>query len=114
MIVKSRERPVVTRSASSPSDPQEKPAGSGRAAEPGDGNIGSDDTGLSVLSREHVQVVNRLAHLFEARGQDLDLAIMKVIAEDGSPSEWLAGMLRQSTQYMEVPPEPPRPRFLGE
>jgi hypothetical protein len=96
-----RESPVAARTASTPTDPAAPSQGTR------DGNIGPVDAGLSVASR-------MLAQLFETRGEDLDLAIMKVIAEGGSPSEWIAGMLRQVEATASPPPEPPRPRFLGE
>lgn len=100
-IEESRQDLVETRPASSLGDPPH--AGTQKSGSGKDGNIGSGDTRSCVLS---------LAKMFEARGEDLDLAIMKVIAEGESPSEWIAGMLRQSAELMPKPP--PRPRFLGE
>ena len=94
--MESREDLTVTRPASSLGDPR-------RHNSRTDGNIGSGDVRSSVLF---------LAKMFEARGEALDLALMKVIAEGESPSEWIAGMLRQSAELMPEPP--PRPRFLGE
>lgn len=99
-MMEARERPVGTRPDSPLGDPK------GGASRTEDGNIGSGDAGLSVASKT-------LAQMFEARSEDLDLAIMKVIAEGGSPSEWIAGMLRQVSEAA-APPEQPRARFLGE
>jgi hypothetical protein len=65
------------------------------------------------MDQAQADAVKNLATLFETRKDDLDLAIMKMIAEGGSPAEWIAGMLRAS-----LPPElaetSPRSRFLGE
>lgn len=96
-----REDLTETRPASSLGDPPH--AGRHKSGSGKDGNIGSGDVRSSVLT---------LAKMFEDRGEDLDLAIMKVVAEGGSPSEWIAGMLRQSAELLPEPP--PRPRFLGE
>lgn len=104
--MESREDLAVTRSASSPSDPDAR-------IERKDGNIGSDDARSSVLSQAHRECIERLVTLLESRREEFDLVIMKVIAEGESPAEWFAGMLRAS-----LPSEPaeqsPRPRFLGE
>ncbi len=81
----------------------------------------SDHTGhptgssaASGLSQSHVEVIDKLTALFETRKDDLDLALMKVIAEGGSPSEWLVGMLRASIPDELRETSPPKPRFLGE
>ncbi len=103
-----REDPAVTRTASPPCDPEARTGGTK------DGNIGSGEAGSSVLSKQHVEVIDKLTSLFEKRKDDLDLAIMKVIAEGGSPSEWLVGMLRASIPQELREASPPKPRFLGE
>jgi len=110
-----REDPAVARSASSPSDPPECRKGARPKSAPGDGNIGPDEAGSSVLSmtEAHADTIRKLQKLFTDRQEDLDLALMKVIAEGGSPAEWLGGMLGASIPKELAEPSP-RPRFLGE
>ncbi len=103
--MESREDPTVTRPLSSATDPKVP-------VRTEDGNIGSDEVGSSVPST-HVEAVTKLAQLFENGADSLDLAIMQVIAGGGSPSDWIAGMLRASLPA-ELPEPSPRPRFLGE
>jgi hypothetical protein len=106
--------PERARDAGGPAltDGETRFAGDGLRAETAIGQP-PDPSTVSGLSQAHADVIERLISMFETRKDDLDLALMKVIAEGGSPAEWLSGMLRAS-----IPPElaesSPKPRFLGE
>jgi hypothetical protein len=78
----------------------------------GDTEQGAHGNPSGGPSQAHRDVIAKLCLLFENRQEDLDLALMKVIAEGGSPAEWLVGMLRRSMPPEE--PAAPRARFLGE
>ena len=110
--MESREDLAGIRSASPPSEPTVGGKGAHPKSVLGAGNLESGDARSSVPST-HIDAVSKLASMFESGKDSLDLALMQVIAEGGSPSEWIAGMLRASLSEEPVESSP-RPRFLGE